>query len=189
MSFVKLHGSILDSSVWGLSHPTRIVWLTMLAMADEHGVVSASVDGLARRAVVTIEECQHALASFLGPDPMSRDGGTGERIEKVPGGWLVLNHANYRDRQTRQQILTAARVAKHRKKAARDCGVTGNDVTPHLQTSPSEAEAEAEADSRSREASQLASAVPATGADPRDARTLESAHDLVNRVVKARRVP
>lgn len=187
MSFVKLHGSILDSSVWGLSHPTRIVWLTMLAMADEHGVVSASVDGLARRAVVTIEECQHALASFLGPDPMSRDGGTGERIEKVPGGWLVLNHANYRDRQTRQQILAAARVAKHRKKVARDRGVTGNDVTPHLQTSPSEAEAEA--DSRSREASQLASAVPATGADPQEASTLESARDLVNRVTKARRAP
>lgn len=187
MSFVKLHGSILDSSVWSLPHPTRIVWLTMLAMADEHGIVEASVDGLARRAVVTIDECRQALASFLGPDPMSRDGGSGERIEKVPGGWLVLNHANYRDRQTRQQILTAARVARHRRKVAAD-RVTGNEVTPYLPTSPSEAEAEAE--SRSREVSQLTSRSPATRADSQLASTLDpAARDLVADVAKARRAP
>jgi hypothetical protein len=116
MSFVKLHGSILDSSVWSQPHAVRIVWIAMLAMADENGVVSASVDGLARRAVVTIAECEQALAVFLGPDQHSRDGTTGERIERVPGGWLILNHKDYRDRQTRQQALTAARVARHREK-------------------------------------------------------------------------
>ena len=112
----------------------------MLAMADEFGVVSASVDGLAHRARVSIEATQDALRRFLGPDEFSRDGTTGERIEEVPGGWLVLNHANYRDKQTRQQALTAARVARHRAKVR----ATRNEVTPDNATSPSEAEAEAD---------------------------------------------
>ena len=148
MAFVKIHGEILDSSVWSLPHPTRIVWVTMLAMANEHGIVAASVDGLARRAVVTIAECETALAVFLGPDPHSRDGTSGERIEKVPGGWLVLNHGEYRDRQTHAQVLTAERVRRHREKIAtrNAAGVTEGGVTPHLPTSPSEAEAEAEAE-------------------------------------------
>ena len=149
MSFVKIHGEILDSSVWGLPHATRIVWVTMLAMADENGVVSASVDGLARRAIVSLKECEAALKCFLGPDQHSRDGTTGERIEKVPGGWLVLNHAQYRDRRTRAQILTAARVRRHREKLATTG--PGNDVTPHLPISPSEADAEADAEAEDTE--------------------------------------
>lgn len=139
--FVKLHGSILDSSVWGLDHPTRIVWITMLAMADANGVVSASVDGLARRSVVSLDECKTALETFLSPDQYSRDGTEGQRIESVAGGWLVLNHANYRDRQTQQQAAVAARVRKHR---AKKRGVTGNAVTHRNGLSPPEAEAEAD---------------------------------------------
>lgn len=141
MAFVKLHGTILDSSIWLDDHPTRLLWITMLVMADERGVVQASVGGLAARARITREECEAALAKFLGPDPDSRDQTSGERIERVPGGWLILNHANYRDKQTRQQALTAARVARHREKHRR---ATGNDVAPDNATSPSEAEAEAE---------------------------------------------
>lgn len=143
MAFVKLHGTILDSSIWLDDHPTRLLWITMLVMADERGVVQASVGGLAARARITREECEAALAKFLSPDPDSRDQTSGERIERVPGGWLILNHANYRDKQTRQQALTAARVARHREKHRR---ATGNDVAPDNATSPSEAEAEAEAE-------------------------------------------
>lgn len=123
--YTKLHSTILDSSVWAESIATRIVWITMLAMADQNGIVQASTGGLARRANVTREECDEALAVFLGPDPDSRDGTTGERIEKVAGGWLVLNHANYREKQTREQEQTALRVARHRAKQS----VTCNDVT------------------------------------------------------------
>lgn len=116
MAYTKLHATILDSSVWLEPAHVRLVWITMLAMADQHGVVHASIGGLAHRARVTREECSEAIARFLGPDPDSRDRTTGERIEEVPGGWLVLNHANYRDKQTHEQGMTAARVAKHRAK-------------------------------------------------------------------------
>lgn len=131
MSFTKLHGTIVYSSIWAESSDTRVVWITMLAIADMDGVVQASISGLARCAVVSEAACSEAIEKFLGPDPDSRDETTGERIEKVPGGWLLLNHANYRDKQTRAQMLTAARVAKHRakKKALANGDVTGNKVT------------------------------------------------------------
>jgi hypothetical protein len=124
VGFVKLHGTILDSSVWQESAPTRLVWITMLAMANGDGVVEASIGGLAHRARVTREECEAAIQCFLGPDPDSRDRTTGERIEEVPGGWLILNHRNYRELRTREQELTAARVARHRERQASSRSVT-----------------------------------------------------------------
>lgn len=137
MTFVKIHGTILDSSIWSESPIICKVWITMLAMADEHGVVNASVDGLARRAVVPIEDCEAALSTFMGPDRFSRDGTSGERIEPVPGGWLVLNHAQYRDKRTSAQIATAARVKRHRERTK---AVTANKVTPDNAKAPSEAD-------------------------------------------------
>ena len=113
----------------------------MLAMADEHGIVNASVDGLARRAVVPIEDCEAALSTFMEPDRFSRDGTSGERIETVPGGWLVLNHAQYRDKRTAAQIATAARVKRHRERTK---AVTANKVTADNAKAPSEAEADTE---------------------------------------------
>jgi hypothetical protein len=146
MTFTKLHATILDSSIWQEPSHVRIVWITMLAMADQDGVVHASIGGLAHRANVTREQTLEALTCFMSPDPDSRDRTSGERVEEVPGGWLILNHSNYRDRQTREQMLTAARVAKHRSRPS----VTEGDVTPYNATSPSEAEAEADNRKRAR---------------------------------------
>lgn len=143
MAFVKIHGVILRSSIWTLPLHVRIVWITMLALADADGIVEASVGGLAIQAQVTREQCQEAVDLFLGPDPDSRDGTTGERIEAVPGGWLVLNHAEYRDRQTRAQRLAADRAKKHRDKRRE---LKAADVTNHARHDLSLSEAEAEAD-------------------------------------------
>lgn len=188
MAFVKLHGTILDSSVWAEPHPIRIVWITMLAMADEDGIVQASVGGLARRAVVSIEECRTALDRFLGPDPDSRDGTTGERITKVPGGWLVLNHAQYREKRTEAQIATAERVARHRAKKRMVDAVTRNDVSHGNGFPPSEAEAEAEGTSSAATAD-----VTHIQAEERYARaraeTLRELKDLKSRMADARRQP
>lgn len=151
MSFVKLHGTILDSSIWSEPSDTRIVWITMLAMANQHGIVEASVSGVARRAAVSVEATKEAIGRFLGPDPDSRDGTTGERIEIVPGGWLILNHANYRERQTDAQVAAAERSKRHRERRRasqdtthRDASRSVTPVTPASHLSPSEAEAEAD---------------------------------------------
>lgn len=68
-TYAKLFGSILDSTVWQESLPTKVVWITMLAMKDRDGYVGASVPGLASRAGVTIKECEEALKKFTSPDP------------------------------------------------------------------------------------------------------------------------
>ena len=96
-SYTKLFHSILDSSIWQESHQTRIVWVTMLAMADQHGEVQASVPGLAKRAGVTIREAEDALTILLSPDAYSRTpDNEGRRIATIDGGWEILNHAKYR---------------------------------------------------------------------------------------------
>lgn len=97
--YTKLFSSIVASTIWREPHEVRIVWITMLAMANKQGVVDAAVPGLADMARVSIESCETALARLESPDPHSRTpDNEGRRIKKVPGGWLILNHAKYRER-------------------------------------------------------------------------------------------
>ena len=49
-TYAKLFSSITESTVWCEPMPTRIVWITMLAMSDRNGCVCATVPGLANRA-------------------------------------------------------------------------------------------------------------------------------------------
>jgi hypothetical protein len=96
--FTKLFASLVTSTIWQEPLPVKVVWVTMLALADQHGVVGASVPGLASMAGVTLEQCQDALGRFLGPDQFSRtEEHDGRRIEKVPGGWRLLNYLKYRE--------------------------------------------------------------------------------------------
>lgn len=96
-TYTKLFGSITASTVWQEPAGTRLVWITMLAMADAHGCVWASVPGLARIANVTLDETVTALATLSAPDKWSRTpDNEGRRIEAIDGGWRLLNHAKYR---------------------------------------------------------------------------------------------
>ena len=113
--WVKLHGSILDSSIWAEDHATLRVWITMLVMADREGVVTAALTALRRRAGVTADECLRALNTFLSPDPKSqspeRDG---RRVVPVKGGWRLVNYSKYREMRTAEQVQTAARMKRMR---------------------------------------------------------------------------
>lgn len=135
----KLFTKILDSSIWLESSPTRIVWVTLIAVMDEHGFAQfASVANLANRARVTLEEAKEAVARLESPDVDSSDPeNEGRRLERVPGGWLVLNAEKHRKMVTRAiiQAQTRERVRRHReKKRSSNASVT-----------PSEAESESEA--------------------------------------------
>lgn len=99
--YTKLFGSILDSSIWRESKETRLVWITMLAMCDRDGTVSAAVPGLADRAKVSLEECLAALKTLSEPDPWSRSADhEGRRIQAVDGGWKIINHEKYRNKMS-----------------------------------------------------------------------------------------
>lgn len=116
MSWTKLHSKIVYSSIWSENPATCKVWITLLALADQHGTVSASRIGLARLTMLDIAEVNHALAVLEGPDENSSDGTTGERILRVDGGWVILNHAKYRDIQTPAQAAAARRAAAYRER-------------------------------------------------------------------------
>lgn len=96
-TYTKLFSSITASTIVSEPLATRWLWVTMLAMADSSGDVHGSIPGLARIANISLEDCEAALARFLGPDPYSRTkDNEGRRVEEIDGGWKLLNHAKYR---------------------------------------------------------------------------------------------
>lgn len=116
-NFVKIYANMLESSIWLESKDTRLLWITMLAMADSNGIVRASVGGLAHRARVSREECEEGLRILSAPDPDSRSAEhEGRRIGRIDGGWLILNHKKYRDLRTESQLKAAARKQRQRER-------------------------------------------------------------------------
>lgn len=142
----KIFTKILDSSVWLEPTPTRIVWITLLAAMDEDGFCSfAAVGNIAGRARVTVEEAKIALEILAAPDPESSDPeNEGRRLERVSGGWIVLNASKYRDIVSRAnaQEKTRERVRRYREKNKGNADVTlGNGAKPaaNAPVTPSEA--------------------------------------------------
>lgn len=138
-SFTKLFSSLPDSTVWAAPYPTRIVWITMLAMADRRGRVAAAIPGLAHRARVSLAECEAAIAAFLAPDPYSRTSEhEGRRIEVIDGGWRLLNYDKYRELRDEESRREQNREAKRRQRE--------RNVSAAADSQPGSAEAEADAD-------------------------------------------
>lgn len=112
--YTKLFSSLLASTVWREANETRIVWITLLAMAGENGVAEGSLPGIADFARVSIPEAEKALARLQEPDPYSRtQEHSGRRIQAVDGGWKIINHAKYR-----AKMDAASRKEYKRKKQA-----------------------------------------------------------------------
>lgn len=143
--YTKLFSGIVMSTVWTYDSDTKVVWVTLLAMADERGNVIGTIPGLAKMAGVSLEATRKAIAIFLAPDP---DSGSkefeGRRIEVIDRGWRLLMHAKYRALRSREEKLEADRVRIAAKRA-----VGKNDVIPNMsqvsQTVAEVAHAEAEA--------------------------------------------
>jgi len=138
---------------------TRIAWFALLAMADRNGEVQASIPGLANIARIPVESARAAILKFLSPDPDSRTkDDEGRRIQEIKGGWLLINHAEYRqlasDLDRKQKA--AERQQRVRDKITRNASVTPQSrqisedhasVTEESHQIP-QAEAEAEANSQ-----------------------------------------
>ena len=129
-SYTKLSSTLVHSTVWRESAETRVVWITMLALADQHGEIQASIPGLADVARVTVGQCERALAVFLAPDPYSRSKTLeGRRIVAIPGGWSIVNYDLYRGLLSLDHRRALARDRQARKRE-RDRHDVTRDVTP-----------------------------------------------------------
>jgi hypothetical protein len=114
----KLFSSILDSSIWLEQPTTKVVWVTLIAAMNEDGFAHFSaVQNLANRAVLSLKDTEAAIKILESPDPNSADKEfDGRRIERVPGGWQVLNARKYHDLTTRAiaKEQTRKRVEEYR---------------------------------------------------------------------------
>jgi hypothetical protein len=108
----KLFSKILTSSIWLENKDTRLVWITLLAAMDEDGFCNfAAMGNLARTAGLTLKETREAVKILESPDDESSDpSNEGRRIERIPGGWIVLNAPKYREMVTRAVIKEGNRL-------------------------------------------------------------------------------
>ncbi len=146
--YTKLFNSILASTIWREDDKTRIVWITLLAMADKNGIAESSIPGLADMARVSIEDCEASLLKLQSPDKYSRTKDfDGRRIEPTDGGWRLLNHGKYRAKMSADERREYNRIKQQEHRATRQ--TLSTDVNDSNQKSAlsahTEAEAEAEA--------------------------------------------
>jgi len=121
--FAKLFSTIITSSVWSARDKVRIMWITVLAIADANGYVSASVPGLADIARMSVEDAQAAVDELCAPDPFSRSKEhEGRRLIPCEGGWLIVNYRKYREHRDsgdrRQQNREAQQRWRERQRKA-----------------------------------------------------------------------
>lgn len=145
MTFSKLDEGITKSSVWSEALHVRVVWIAFLAEKDENGFVAAARSGMIRVCNVTPEQFDDAERILSSPDPESRTKDfEGRRIEKIEGGWVVLNHEKYR-------LSEQVKKEKHKEymqnwRKSKDCEITVNtceftnvhNVSPSVSVSVSE---------------------------------------------------
>jgi hypothetical protein len=162
-TFTKLFGSITDSTIWMEDNETRLVWITMLAMADRHGYVGASVPGLAARARVSVEACAAALDKFKASDKFSRSPEfEGRRVEDADRGWVLLNYERFRDMRDEE---ARKEYERNRKREQRKVSGTSRDKpgqsrkVPHVPLPSAQADRDRERD-RKAEKGDLVPAAP-----------------------------
>ncbi len=144
--YTKLFNSILASTIWRADDKIRLVWITLLAMADQHGIAEGSIPGLAHFAQVSIEDCERALEFLKSPDTYSRSQEQeGRRVEDVPGGWRLINHGMYRATmnadERRAYLKAKQREHRARKRAAVNASSTSVDKCQPAYTPSTQAEA------------------------------------------------
>ena len=119
-TWTPLFSKIVDSSIWTEPDDVVKVFLTMLALKDADQVVRYNAFALGQRAHKTEAEVLAALKVLAAPDhkriePQPFDG---RRIQKVEGGWLLLNGQHYEDmmRAINRRAYKAGKEREYRAK-------------------------------------------------------------------------
>jgi hypothetical protein len=164
MSYSKLFSSIVHSSLWTEPDHIRLLFVTLLAIADREGNVWGSRLGLERLANISWdkETDRNPWEALMSPDSDSSDllrnpENEGRRIEEVPGGFQILNFLYYRalrnddDRRDQNRLSQRRHRAKksaesrNKPKSATVSQDQPNSASVNRCHPISEAEAEAEA--------------------------------------------
>lgn len=118
MPYTKVFPSLITSTMWTYDSDICKLWVTMLALKDQDGIVEGSIPGLAHVAHISLEKAEEAFELFQAPDPHSRTpDNDGRRIERVPGGWRLLNNDVYNEKDSLDEKREKARKRQRRKRA------------------------------------------------------------------------
>lgn len=120
----KLNFRIFDSSIWEEDVITRIVWITLLGLAQNlhnkahgPGVVIITPGNLARKALVSREQLDAAIAKLIQPDPYSRTNAGQPRLEVLENGYRIPSFDLYHDPGHYEEVIEKRREAGKRRAA------------------------------------------------------------------------
>lgn len=97
--YAKVFEQIFDSSIAN-DFQTRHVFMDLLVLADQNGVIDRTPEAIARRTNVPLDIVKSAISVLEKPDPSSRstdcDGARLQRLdEHREWGWQVVNYKHY----------------------------------------------------------------------------------------------
>lgn len=111
--YTKLFSDIITSSIWQEPNDAKVIWISILALKGRDQVCRATIPALAKYADITLERCEEIMQRFQEPDKYSNSQDfEGRRIERVDGGWFVLNGERYRDKMNPDEVREYNRVRK-----------------------------------------------------------------------------
>jgi hypothetical protein len=82
----------------------RYVWMCLITIADQNGIVDETIPALARKVNITVNEMIKAVESLQKTDISSRSPeADGRRLVPIREtfGWKIVNYAYYRDLQSK----------------------------------------------------------------------------------------
>jgi hypothetical protein len=134
--YTPLFSSLVSSTIWQEDLETKVLWVTMLALKNQHGVVEGSIPGLAHIAGIPIEKCRKSIQRLESPDPDSRTQDfEGKRIKQTEDGWLILNHEKYSQKaRNRAEYFKEYRKSKSKITTPTNTPVTVTPTVPITET-------------------------------------------------------
>ena len=146
--FAKVFEQIFESSIAEDYH-TRHVFMDLLVLADEEGVVDKTPGAISRITNVPVKLVTKALEQLAAPDPLSRTPvEQGRRIvlidEHRDWGWRIVNYLKYRQIRDEEARRIANRSYKRMQRAKARTGQSNTVSDCPLMSAHTEAEEEAD---------------------------------------------
>jgi antitoxin component of RelBE/YafQ-DinJ toxin-antitoxin module len=118
--FAKVFGQIFDSSI-AEDYNCRRMFMDLLVLADPDGVVDMTLEAIARRTNVPIEEVTRYIKDLCQPDPTSRSRmEEGKRLVLIARnrawGWQIVNYEHYRKIKDEEARRAYFRDAKRKQR-------------------------------------------------------------------------
>lgn len=127
MMYSKLFSSLVNSSLWSEPDHIRLLFITLLALADRDGIIYGSRSGLMRAAMIDLDAAKEydPWMALMSPDDDSSDlmrnpDNEGRRLEEIPGGFRIINYTYYRSLRDSEDRKTQNKKAqqRHREKVS-----------------------------------------------------------------------